>query len=85
MAVGNGSEGKGLGGEGSQEWGLRGSFSNCPVIQTDHKKSNHSHCAQIPGSYLVRQQDGDLKYIVAFSSSEVSGCDRGREGQSPEV
>ena len=25
----------------------------------------------IPGSYLVRQQDGDLKYIVAFCNPEV--------------
>ena len=29
------------------------------------------HCAQIPGSYMVRQQDGDLKYIAAFSNPEV--------------
>ena len=26
----------------------------------------------VPGGYFVRQQDGDLKYLVAFSSSEAS-------------
>ena len=27
---------------------------------------------KIPGGYLVRQQDGDLKYLIAFSNSEAA-------------
>ena len=30
---------------------------------------------QIPGGYLVKHRDGDLKYLVVFSSPEVmSSC-----------
>ena len=27
--------------------------------------------AQIPGGYFVRQQDGELKYMVVFSNPQV--------------
>ena len=30
---------------------------------------------QVPGGYFVRQQDGDLKYLVAFNSPEVRAAD----------
>ena len=29
---------------------------------------------QIPGGYLVKHRDGDLKYLVVFSSPEVIVC-----------
>jgi hypothetical protein len=35
---------------------------------------------QIPGSYLCRMQDGDLKYMVSFSASAVSGIKEAKEG-----
>ena len=34
----------------------------------------------VPGGYLCRQQDGDLKYMVAFSSPRVS--DDGDDGDA---
>ena len=30
---------------------------------------------QVPGGYFVRQQDGELKYMVAFSTPEVRICE----------
>ena len=40
-------------------------------LRVHHLLPSHPHSPQIPGSYLCRMQDGDLKYRVAFSSPTV--------------
>ena len=45
--------------------------ADAQIVHAELSALLRSILRQVPGGYLVRQQDGELRYLVAFSKPEV--------------